>query len=225
MTAPSRRLPPRFLWTAFGVLWLVGVLAGLSVLANYDSTPGVAATAPAQWPTASVLIRDNARPTLIMLAHPRCVCTRASLSELAELMARTQHRPKTFIVFIKPGGVGNEWEHTELWQLASQIPDATLVRDDNGREAQRFGVETSGQTLLYDATGRLIFAGGDTGSRGHPGDNIGRATILALLNHDPRRTSDSEPQTVAASTPVYGCPLFNDQDRRAARTNNAAQSN
>ncbi len=222
MTASSRRLPPRFLWTAFGVLWLAGVLAGLSVLADYDNTPGVAAKAPSQWPTTSVLIRDTTRPTLIMLAHPRCVCTRASLSELAELIARSQHRPKTIIVFIKPGGVGNEWEHTELWQLASQIPDASLVRDDNGREAQRFGVETSGQTLLYDATGRLIFAGGDTGSRGHPGDNIGRQTILALLNHDPR-----VPQTVAAATPVYGCPLFNDQDRRAAaaRANNAAKSN
>ncbi len=220
MTAPSRRPSSRILWAAFGVLWLGSVVAGLGWLASYANTPGAPAHAPTRWPVASVLARDTTRPTLIMLAHPRCVCTRASLTELAELMARTPHRPKAFIIFIKPGGVGQEWENTELWQLASQIPDASLVRDDAGRESDRFGAETSGQVLLYDETGRLIFAGGDTGSRGHPGDNIGRETILALLNHDPR-----VPPSVAAATPVYGCPLFNDQDRRAARTNNAAQSN
>ena len=30
---------------------------------------------------------------------------------------------------------------------------------------------TSGETMLYDASGRLVFAGGITGSRGHGGDN------------------------------------------------------
>ena len=56
---------------------------------------------------------DPARPTLVMLAHPRCTCTRASLAELAELMARVTQRPKAYVVFIKPGGVAEQWERTE----------------------------------------------------------------------------------------------------------------
>jgi hypothetical protein len=175
------------------------------------------------------MARDTTRPTLVMLAHPRCFCTRASLAELGELMARARQRPKAYVVFIKPGGVGKDWENTDLWQIASRIPDVTIVRDDNGFETQRFGAETSGQTLLYDASGRLIFGGGTTGSRGHPGDNLGRATILALLNREP---APFNPHGAAAS-PVFGCPLFAGDDRRDDRretqavesTAHAAQSN
>jgi hypothetical protein len=188
-----------FAWTALGVLWLAGVVVGLGMLAGSDNRPGVAAASPGSWPAGSRLTRDAARPTLVMLAHPRCTCTRASVGELAELIARVQQRPRTYVVFIKPGGVAGDWEKTDLWQTASRIPDVTVVRDDEGVEAKRFGAQTSGQTLLYAADGRLLFAGGTTGSRGHPGDNAGRASLVALLNRvGPHR----------AATPVFGCPLF-----------------
>ena len=52
-----------------------------------------------------------------------------------------------------------------------------MLRDDDGAEARRFGAETSGQTLLYDARGALAFSGGITGARGHAGDNAGRASL------------------------------------------------
>ena len=56
------------------------------------------------------------RPTLVMLAHPRCTCTRASVGELAELMARAPRRPKAYVVFIKPGrSAPGGWERTDLW--------------------------------------------------------------------------------------------------------------
>jgi hypothetical protein len=45
----------------------------------------------------------------------------------------------------------------------------------------------------------LIFSGGLTGSRGHAGDNAGRASVIALLDHGtPSRRSTS----------VFGCSLF-----------------
>ena len=188
-----------FAWSALGVLWLAGVVAGLGMLAGYDNGPGVAGASPASWPARSGLTRDAARPTLVMLAHPRCTCTRASVGELAELIARVQQRPRTYVVFIRPGGVPGDWEKTDLWQSASRIPDVTVIRDDEGVEAKRFGAQTSGQTLLYAADGRLLFSGGTTGSRGHPGDNAGRASLVALLNRvGPHRSA----------TPVFGCPLF-----------------
>jgi hypothetical protein len=202
----SRAHTTRTLVIVLGLVWLGGVTAGLAWLAAYDNAPGAPAHAPGRWPLDSRLVRANAGPTLVMLAHPRCTCTRASLGELAELMARAHDRPKAYVVFIKPSGTGAAWDDTDLWQKAERITGVTVIRDDDGRETERFGAETSGTTLLYDAAGRLIFSGGTTGSRGHPGDNLGRASILALLN----RETGSRP-----ATSVFGCPLFADRSRQA----------
>jgi hypothetical protein len=199
----------RVFWAILGVLWLAVVIAGFAVLGRWDNEPGAAARASAQWPAGSHIARDTTRPTLVMLAHPRCSCTRASIEELAEVMARAAHRPKAFVVFIKPGGVGAEWEKTDLWQSAAAIPDVTVLRDEHGLEAQRFGGETSGQTFLYDADGSLLFTGGTTASRGHAGDNAGRASLVALLNQH---------AASASGTPVFGCPLFGQHDREPATT-------
>jgi hypothetical protein len=194
----------RAFWAGLGALWLVFVVLGLGAVAAYDNTPGVAARASVRWPAASRITHATDRPTLVMLAHPQCTCTRASVAELQEVMARAHVRPHAYVVFIKPGVFGDDWEKTELWQRAARIPGVTVVRDDDGLEAARFGAETSGQTFLYDASGQLLFSGGTTGSRGHAGDNAGRAAILAMLNsHDPQQAGSS----------VFGCPLFAPHDR------------
>jgi hypothetical protein len=189
----------RLIWILSGAVWLGGTAAGLAWMADYANRPGPAASAPAHWPLDSRIPRDPARPTLVMLVHPQCDCSRASVAELAELMARARRRPKTFVLFMRPSGVGSDWDQTTLWQSAARIPDVTLVRDDDGLEARRFGCQTSGETLLYDAAGQLQFSGGTTIARGHLGENPGVAAMLALLDgNDPHRTS----------TPVFGCSLF-----------------
>ncbi len=188
----------RVLWAAL-VVWLASVGTGLGWLLAYDTTPGTAARAPSGWPAASALPRDASGPTLVMLAHPRCDCTRASLGELAELLARARHRPRTFVVFIRPGGVAAAWENTGTFDQATRIPGVTVIRDDNGAEAERFGVSTSGQTLLYDRDGQLVYAGGITGSRGKSGSNAGRSMVLELL-------AGAHPTRATAQ--VFGCSLF-----------------
>jgi len=190
-------------FVAGGTLWLAVVGVGLATIMEYDNRPGAAAHAPMRWPADSRLARAADRPTLVMLAHPRCDCTRASLGELAELLAHVRSRPRVIVVFIKPGRVGPEWEKSTLWQLAAEIPGVTVARDDQGLEARRFGVETSGQTLLYDAEGGLLFAGGATGARGKAGNNAGRSALVSLLNGE---------RPATASTPVFGCPLFGPAD-------------
>jgi hypothetical protein len=75
----------------------------------------------------------------------------------------------------------------------------TVVRDDDGRHAKQFGAATSGQTLLYDQDGALVFSGGITGARAHAGDNLGRQSLVALLNRQP---------AARTGTSVFGCPLF-----------------
>jgi hypothetical protein len=187
-------------WILSGAIWLSAAAVGLALMAVYANRPGEAAKAPAQWPLGSGLHRDAALPTLVMVAHPKCDCTRASVAELAELIARVRRPPRVFVVFIQPPGVDAEtWTRTDLWSMAARIPGTTLVRDDGGVEAERFGARTSGQTLLYDVEGRLVFDGGTTGSRGHVGDNLGFSSLVDLLGGG---------APTDAHTPVYGCDLF-----------------
>ena len=200
------------IWIGLAVLWLGGTAAGLGALADYANRPGAPAHAPANWPSSSRLTLDGQHPTLVMLVHPKCDCTRASLAELAELMARAPHRSHAYVVFLKPAGVADDWEHTDLWEGVKRIPDVTAVVDDEGREAERFGGETSGQALLYDTRGRLLFAGGTTVARGHEGDSAGLAAILALLN---------EGQATQTSAPVFGCPLFDANHQESERKKTA----
>ena len=199
---------PWILW-GLAVLWLTGAIGGLWVVWAYENRPGASASAPEQWPTGSGLTRATVGPTLILLAHPRCSCTQASLSELAEALARTKRLPKTYVLFLKPEGFAEGWDDTNLWQLAATLPNATLVHDDDGVEARRFGAFTSGQTLLYDASGTLAFSGGITGSRGHQGENAGRVDLIKALNGIGIRN---------AGTSVFGCPLFSPASRSRQET-------
>ena len=187
-----------WIWIATAA-WLVTAAGGLAVLWNYDNAPGEGAAAPQTWPAGTALARAAGQPTLVLLAHPQCSCTRASLTELAETLARARVRPKTYVLFLKPDGVSDEWAVTDLWRTAASIPDVTVVRDDAGVEAHTFGVSTSGQTLLYDNDGTLLFAGGITGARAHQGDNDGRRSIVALLNREGAARKE---------TNVFGCSLF-----------------
>jgi hypothetical protein len=134
-----------------------------------------------------------------MLAHPHCTCTRASLGELGEAIARARTRPKTYVLFMVPRGFAKGWEQTDLWQRAAALPGVEVVRDEDGHQAKFFGTVTSGQTLLYDERGALTFSGGITGARAHAGDNLGRQALVALLNREPAALHGSH---------VFGCPLF-----------------
>ena len=183
----------------FAVCWLVCAIAGLSVLWAYENAPGTPARPSPHWPSTTSLQLANGRPTLVFLAHPQCVCTRASLAELREALARATNRPKTYVVFLKPSSFAEGWEKSGLWDMAVSLPDTTVVRDDDGREAQIFGAATSGQTFLFDAEGVMLFNGGITAARGHEGDNASRSAIVALLNQHKSDRTD---------TKVFGCSLF-----------------
>jgi hypothetical protein len=77
-----------------------------------------------------------------------------------------------------------------------------ILRDDDAVEARRFGVFTSGQSLLYAPDGALLFSGGITASRGHAGDNAGIAAIAALARGRGAATTE---------TPVFGCALRSEE--------------
>lgn len=135
---------------------------------------------------------------MVMMIHPHCPCSRASIGELALLMAEVPGRVNANVLFIKPHEFPEQWEKTDLWNSAARIPGVKFDVDDDAAEARFFGSQTSGQVMLYDINGQLLFKGGITASRGHSGDNDGRRAIVSLLtqHHEDR-----------AETPVFGCPL------------------
>jgi hypothetical protein len=184
--------------TVVAVLWFLIITVGMSSLWLYANTPGPTASPGPMWPAASGLTRDAAQPSLIMFAHPRCPCSRASIGELAVLMAKTAGRARAQVVFYKPADAPAGWERTDLWESADAIPGVRVSSDPDGAEAKRFDAAVSGQTLLYEADGRLVFTGGITSARGHSGDNAGRLSVESWL-----RTG----HLPAPATRVFGCFL------------------
>lgn len=207
--APARRGARRASagWLVFGIVWTLTLAGGFTLLWEYKLQPGDAEGTPAAWPTASRIPRREDRATLVLFAHPHCPCTRASLAELARLMARFPDRLSADVVFLRPTEAGAAWNDTDLWRRASAIPGVTTVRDDDGVEAARFGASTSGATALYDWQGRLMFSGGITSARGHEGDSFGVQRISSLL-----RTGKADRR----DAPVFGCALGHGPEVRAA---------
>jgi hypothetical protein len=191
-----RRLGPATL--AAIAVWAGTVAAGGAWLYGYATGPGVQAAAPQSWPAASALERVPHLPTLLVFAHPRCACTRASLSELARIMARAQGRVAAYVVIESRDAVPDASARGELWESARAIPGVVVAADRHGREAALFGAATSGQALLYDADGALRFRGGITAARGHEGGSFGSEAIVALVRDSAAAHDD---------TPVFGCPL------------------
>jgi hypothetical protein len=187
-----------FLAISVSVVWLIGVGWTMKKIMDYKMTPGVQASASLSWPSKSDLQRKAGQATLLLFVHPRCPCTRATLSELARLMTSLQGRLSTWVVFIQPDSFSENWVKTDLWTEARRIPDVQTFIDKNGQEARIFGSSTSGQVLVYAPDGRLLFNGGITPSRGHEGDNLGVRRIISLV-----RTGRAD-QTQSA---VFGCAL------------------
>jgi hypothetical protein len=183
-------------------LWVPAVAFGISVLWKYSTTPGRPGTPPLDWPADAPIKRGQGRPTLVMFAHPQCECSVASVGELAIIMAHAQGQVEANVFFYLPATEASTWARTDLWRIASAIPGVQVFEDRQAAVAQSFGAFTSGQTLLYDAGGHLLFKGGITGFRGHSGDNAGRSAVTALL-----QGGYPDQNRLPIMTPVLGCSL------------------
>jgi hypothetical protein len=192
----AMRLNSRLL--TLSTLWLTLVGSGFLVLVRYSLAPGQQGAFANVWPASSGLMRDQSRATLVVVLHPRCPCSRATLSELATIVTRCQDRLSVRVLFVLPAGLADSWTKTDLWRTAQEIPGVVAMIDRNGLEAGRFGALTSGQAVLYDQNGHLAFHGGLTGARGHAGPNPGENSIIAFVNENVTHTRRSD---------VYGCRL------------------
>lgn len=186
-------------WFRLGAaLWAVALIVAFSAMTMAEGTAGAQGDAPALWPTQSALVVAPGRPTMIMFLHPRCPCSRASLAEFERIAASLEGESNLLLVFVRPEGAPADWLDTGLFRRAGELAGVTRLVDDGGVEAARFGALTSGQTVVYDAQGRLSFHGGITGSRGHEGGNVGEDAAKQCVNG---QECDQE------CSSVYGCPL------------------
>ena len=152
---PTRPPAPRapLVWALLGALWL-GAVVGRARVARAPTTTGPGAAARrrrAGRPTAG-WCSTRARPTLVMLAHPRCSCTRASLGRAGRAdgagAASAEGLRRVHQAGRRRGRAG--WEHTDLWEPAPRIPGRHRGARRRRRARPRvFGAETSGQTFLY----------------------------------------------------------------------------
>jgi hypothetical protein len=196
--------------TALSVAWLLAVVASFIALTRYKLTPSAEGEVASRWPAQTRLVPAADRATLILFGHPKCACTRATLTELSGLIDRYGDRLDAYVLFATPTGAPDDFSRTDLWSSAERIPGVRVLRDMDGAEAARFGVATSGTVALYQR-GKLLFHGGITPARGHQGDSFGRQRLISLLTTGKADRDDA---------PVFGCALSNQDPVRIERAAN-----
>jgi hypothetical protein len=185
---------------AFGavVLWAIAVASGMGLVWRHAATPGASGSPPTHWPEHTRLHFRPGQWHVIVVCHPYCPCTRATLEEMARVMTRAPATTRVQVVIARPGSLAVDWSALKLRALAERLPQTAVVIDEEGGEPAVWGVRTSGHVLVYTPDGRLRFSGGITASRSHEGDNAGADAVWRLLTGQ---------LTEPVSTPVFGCPL------------------
>jgi hypothetical protein len=180
-------------------IWAIGIVLGMLGMVRYQMTPAAPGREISRrWPANAGIARASGLATLVMMLHPQCPCSRASVHELGELTARAAGRLDAHVLFVEPPNAPADWLDGDLWKEAHAIPGVAVTVDKDGHDAAAFGATTSGQVMVFDPAGNLEFSGGITDGRGHEGDNAGLLSVLSLLR---------EGKTAVFQTPVYGCWL------------------
>ena len=190
------KLSVRSVQTLALVAWLAAVGVGFAKGWRFTYTPGPAAAAPPVWP-GQAIAHDRARPTIVVVLHPECSCSAATLEELSRILAVSGSNASAVVLFDIPDGLTLS-ESNPLRARAAAMPGVRTVIDPGGPESSRFGALVSGQAFLYDADGRLLFSGGITPGRGHAGPSDGAAAIQSILAGE---------RAGVPATPVFGCLL------------------
>ncbi len=176
------------LGTGVVAIWVVALAYGVGAAMRYESTPGRAASnVPPLGPS------QEREWTSVMVAHPQCPCTTASLRALRSVMAKHSGVLSCRIVFAgaRPADVSKNME------VANSIPGAT-VEWMKADEAERvYHAYTSGQTFIYRPSGQLAFSGGITPGRGVDQPRYALDLFSTIFSE----------RGQMRETPVFGCQI------------------
>ena len=180
--------------------WLTAILLGMSGMLAHRYASGAIAINSA-WPLQSKLSLHPSERTLLVFLHPQCPCAAATVEEISRMLAKAGQQADLQLVVFRPENQSQEWSETPTIQRAQLLGASRCWDDVNGRIASQFHVSTSGQVLLFETDGRLLFNGGVTDSRGHQGDNPNADALIQLL----MQSSQNMQQTVVRD--VFGCEI------------------
>lgn len=167
-------------------------------MVKWQNTPAPEGVAAQVWPADFPIRLDANAANLVMVAHPKCPCSRASLAELTKVMTRAVAPMRVSVLFYQPAGEPDSWMDGSLWSDAKEIPGLQVLSDPDGKWAAQLGATASGHVFFFNKDGSLLFNGGITAGRGHEGENPGSETILALLSGD---------TSTLSSTRAFGCAI------------------
>ncbi|MBC7772024.1 MAG: hypothetical protein H7210_05980 [Pyrinomonadaceae bacterium] len=200
------RVPARVLVYSF--IWLCLIACGTLSLAAYSNRAGASSNAGPSWPTGSLLLEQPRDSTVVLFLHPRCPCSRATVRELKGALSVTPAPLRVCVVVFAPAGESEQWSQTDLLRQAGSLPGASVFIDIEGKEAERFGIRTSGHVLLYSPMGKLVYSGGVTPSRGHEGENAGIDAVRRFVSGRTLPTSEAA---------VFGCPILHAEEACGTR--------
>lgn len=187
----------KVLLTAAFTAWFAAAAAGMKWMADYSYTPGASGAPSVAWPESTSLARESGRFTLVLGLHPECPCSRATVTELGGILTELQGRPLDVIALFDDTIPGAPARDSDLFHDTARLPGVRTMAVSMREELQRFDFRTSGEVRLYRPDGALVYQGGITGGRGHPGANPGATAVVAAV-----RTGGT---TVPSAAPAFGC--------------------
>lgn len=195
------------------VVWAIAVYSGYAAFTRHEFEAPPTQTVPQSFPMSAGPLATS-DPTVLAFVHPQCPCTRATISQLAEIAATHGAHLSLRIYFYAPSGKPTEWVEGATWRMASEIPGATFIHDTDGQMARAFHAAASGTVYAFNPQGDLLYAGGLTASRGHVGQSTGGDALLQIARGDPPSIR---------SAPAFGCLIFDEgqnqgEPRRSAPT-------
>ncbi len=98
--------------------WIGLVLVLMLAAERRDAAPGDAGAPTPDWPAGTTLRLASDGPTLVMLAHPQCPCTVASLDELERLLAAAAGPARAYVVLTVPADAPAGFEQGESLERA-----------------------------------------------------------------------------------------------------------
>ncbi len=194
----------------FAVLaWLGTLSLGVGYLHAHEFSAAPALAGADHWPEGATPLElhpDHA--TLLFFAHPRCPCTRNSLSELLIVLQRMDAPLSASMVLMQPAVADAAWSGEGLIALLPEDTGIKIIRDAEGALAARFGARASGTVMVYGPDGDLRYKGGVTASRSHAGPGPG---VDAL-----RQALAGGALEGLVEQLVFGCPLTSVESSRSS---------
>ena len=182
------------------------IVVGTWGLADYSNRPGLQGTTPETWPSelfdadSSLAIgRAKGQRAVLLFYHPHCPCTKATVRCLERLSTRFSQKPDFVAIAFCPSSENESWIESPITDSLRKGQHTRIVVDWDGQLSRRFGVYTSGHTVVYDESGKLLFSGGFTPGRGHEGDGPAASELLERINGQTKTLT---------RWPVFGCAII-----------------